>query len=111
MEFSINNPQFWRKFGGEQDQIEELELEIDQDGNIKIPDKIRKKLNLPGGTELKVEVGNNGMKIKRVDPNLTRVYIEPTTDCNLDCEMCLRQAWDENIGNMNYDVYQIMAQM
>lgn len=31
----------------------------------------------------------------------TRVYIEPTNRCNLDCPMCMRRTWDEPPGEMS----------
>ncbi len=31
---------------------------------------------------------------------LTKLYIEVTTVCNLDCQICLRRTWDEPIGHM-----------
>jgi MoaA/NifB/PqqE/SkfB family radical SAM enzyme len=34
------------------------------------------------------------------DP-LTKLYIEITTTCNLDCVMCVRRVWDEPIGTMS----------
>jgi len=31
---------------------------------------------------------------------LTKLYIEITTACNLDCQMCVRRTWHEPIGHM-----------
>lgn len=33
------------------------------------------------------------------DP-LTKLYVEITTACNLDCQMCVRRSWREPIGHM-----------
>ena len=38
----------------------------------------------------------------RSDP-LAKLYIEPTTTCNLDCVMCVRNVWHERIGIMPLD--------
>ncbi len=32
---------------------------------------------------------------------LTKLYIEPTTACNLDCTMCVRRSWGEPTGQMS----------
>ena len=32
--------------------------------------------------------------------SLTKLYVEITTACNLDCIMCVRRAWNERIGAM-----------
>jgi MoaA/NifB/PqqE/SkfB family radical SAM enzyme len=36
---------------------------------------------------------------------LTKLYIEPTTQCNLQCRTCIRNSWDEPIGSMDMAVY------
>lgn len=43
---------------------------------------------------------------------LTKLYIEPTTACNLDCAMCVRRAWDEPVGQMHTVTFaHLMAQL
>ncbi len=41
------------------------------------------------------------------DP-LTKLYIEPTTACNLDCVMCVQRAWNEPIGAMALADYALL---
>jgi len=36
----------------------------------------------------------------------SKVYVELTTDCNLDCAMCIRHVWDEPSGRMSRGVFQ-----
>jgi MoaA/NifB/PqqE/SkfB family radical SAM enzyme len=38
-------------------------------------------------------------------PSLSKLYIEPTTQCNLQCRTCIRNSWDEPIGSMDTAVY------
>lgn len=38
------------------------------------------------------------------DP-LTKLYVEITTACNLDCIMCVRRVWHEPIGTMPYATF------
>ena len=45
------------------------------------------------------------------DP-LTKLYVEITTACNLDCIMCVRRAWHEPIRSMERAVFgELMAQV
>ncbi len=37
---------------------------------------------------------------------LRKVYVEPTNACNLDCRTCVRHAWDEPEGFMEWLVYE-----
>jgi MoaA/NifB/PqqE/SkfB family radical SAM enzyme len=38
-------------------------------------------------------------------PPLTKLYIEPTTRCNLKCRTCIRNSWDEPTGSMDIALY------
>ena len=43
-----------------------------------------------------------------VRPNihsLSRVYIEPTSRCNLTCGTCIRNTWREPLGDMDIAVF------
>jgi MoaA/NifB/PqqE/SkfB family radical SAM enzyme len=31
----------------------------------------------------------------------SKIYVEATTRCNLDCQFCVRRAWDESLGDMD----------
>lgn len=37
--------------------------------------------------------------------SLTKLYIEATSACNLDCQMCVRRSWNEPIGHMPLDTF------
>ena len=39
---------------------------------------------------------------------LLKVYVEPTTACNLNCRTCVRNAWDEPIGVMEWATYEAL---
>ncbi len=36
---------------------------------------------------------------------ISKLYIEPTNRCNLDCRTCMRNSWDEPMGQMEEGVY------
>lgn len=40
---------------------------------------------------------------------LRKVYVEPTTACNLACRTCVRQAWDEPQGFMEWPTYEAVV--
>ncbi len=43
--------------------------------------------------------------LRSKDIPLSKLYIEPTTLCNLQCRTCIRNSWDEPIGSMDMSVY------
>ena len=40
---------------------------------------------------------------------LRKVYVEPTTACNLACRTCVRHAWDEPEGFMTWPTYEAVV--
>ncbi len=47
-----------------------------------------------------------GLEIRETNPQLRRVYIEPTTKCNLRCTTCIRNTWNEEFVNLDWNVYE-----
>ena len=39
------------------------------------------------------------------DP-LTKIYVEPTNRCNLNCVTCIRHSWEESFEDLSWPVYQ-----
>ena len=39
------------------------------------------------------------------DPLLTKIYVEPTTACNLNCPICMRRSWSEPGGTMEMETF------
>jgi MoaA/NifB/PqqE/SkfB family radical SAM enzyme len=39
---------------------------------------------------------------------LNKIYLEPTSRCNLTCVTCVRNSWDEPFGDMDWTVYQAL---
>lgn len=110
MNLSINNPQFWRTNGINEKVKQEFRVIIDKEGNLQIPEKIKDNLELKPETELKLKAGDSSIIIKRADPLLTKVYVEPTTECNLNCKTCVRHSWNQELGHMEMSVYKKMIE-
>jgi MoaA/NifB/PqqE/SkfB family radical SAM enzyme len=47
----------------------------------------------------------NGGDIDR----LAKLYVEPTNRCNLDCRTCMRHGWDEELGFMEFALFEKIA--
>jgi MoaA/NifB/PqqE/SkfB family radical SAM enzyme len=37
---------------------------------------------------------------------LARLYVEPTNRCNLDCRTCMRHGWEEELGFMEFGLFE-----
>ena len=42
--------------------------------------------------------------------NLRKIYIEPTTLCNLNCRTCIRHTWKESQGHMPWEVFETLME-
>lgn len=104
MRFLINNPQFWRSNGLNEENPERIKLKL-EDGKLELPKNIKEKLGFESDTEVRIQFNQKGMYIERADPRLTKVYIEPTSDCNLNCKTCVRHYWEEEMGFMQMEDY------
>lgn len=71
---------------------------IDSDSRIVVPDRYRKQWGLTPETELIIQETAEGLILRPVDPPLKKIYVEPTSACNLNCQTCVRNTWEEKIG-------------
>jgi MoaA/NifB/PqqE/SkfB family radical SAM enzyme len=39
---------------------------------------------------------------------LSKIYVEPTNRCNLNCVTCIRHSWNEPFGDMDWSVYKAL---
>src|SRR6056297_2692763 len=104
MRFFINNPQFWRSNGMTEESPEKIGLKL-EDHTFELPQIIKEKLGLESETEVMIRFNQEGIYIERVDPRLRKIYIEPTSNCNLNCKTCVRHYWKEEMGFMDLEDY------
>jgi len=83
----------------------ELKLKVDETGNLILTDAIKKKLGLKGGAEVKVVIEKDRIELFPNIHSLAKVYIEPTSFCNLMCETCIRNTWEEPMGQMDIKTF------
>ncbi len=79
---------------------------VDEDGRLVLPPAIRDHLNLKPGDKVRIDGSGNFMRMHRPLTQLTKVYIEPTVECNLDCITCFRNAWDQPMGRMSEKTFE-----
>ncbi|HEX2987355.1 MAG TPA: radical SAM protein [Chloroflexota bacterium] len=82
---------------------------IGENGDIQLPDVYRRRWGLDPGADLMVQETPEGLLIRRADPPLTKLYVEPTNLCNLRCRTCVRNSWSDPQGTMSIELYRRMA--
>lgn len=75
--------------------------EIDKDGRLGFEAGIAKQYGLRPGTAVEIEEAADGLRLRRPVTRLAKLYIEPTARCNLACRTCIRNVWNEPLGDMS----------
>lgn len=79
---------------------------VDEQGRLVLPAEFTQEFGLTAGAQFRVEQGTNHLRIHRPNSHLSKIYIEPTDLCNLDCTMCIRSGWDETLGRMSKGTFE-----
>jgi MoaA/NifB/PqqE/SkfB family radical SAM enzyme len=77
------------------------EAYVDDMGRVIIPAEIMVEYGLKPGSQIRIEKKAAGLSLRTPVTHLRKVYIEPTNRCNLECRTCIRNIWDEPLGEMS----------
>lgn len=80
--------------------------EVDENGRLILPPEVARQYGLNPGSKVRLDEGHNFVRMHRPVTHLTKIYIEPTVACNLDCITCFRNAWDQPIGRMTEETFE-----
>jgi len=76
-------------------------FQVDPQGKLMVPAALAERFGLQPGARVSFDEGPHALLLRRPITHLSRVYIEPTTECNLTCGTCIRHAWSEPLGRMS----------
>jgi len=80
----------------------ETELQTNPDGSVHLPAGLLERFGITPGSRVRVSPqSSGGLSLVRADPALTKLYIEPTNNCNLSCRTCIRHTWKGPTGFMD----------
>jgi len=80
---------------------EEWQAYVDAEGRLVFPPEVAARYGLRPGAQVLLEEGTNALRLRRPVTQLAKVYVEPTNRCNLECRTCIRNVWDEPLGQMS----------
>ena len=78
-----------------------IEGEVDGEGRIILAPEVLKRYGMEPGTRFFLEERSDALILRRPAMNLSKIYIEPTNACNLQCRTCMRNSWHESPGWMS----------
>ncbi len=79
---------------------------VNEQGDLVIPKNVITRYGLNPGAMVRLDEGENFVRMHRPVTHLTKVYIEPTVACNLDCITCFRNGWSEPNGKMSDETFE-----
>jgi MoaA/NifB/PqqE/SkfB family radical SAM enzyme len=85
-------------------------IAVDPDGVLRLSEEQICRWGLTPGAGIIVEERPDGLFLRPADPPLRKVYVEPTTACNLDCPICARRSWNEPGGSMGVSTYRRLVE-
>ena len=75
-----------------------------------MPPKYIDRYEIEAGTEIYLEPIEEGIILRRPMPDVRKVYIEPTSRCNLNCITCVRNVWNEETSDMDMNTFNLISQ-
>lgn len=81
-------------------------VRADESGQLRLSPAQRERWGMTPDAEFLVEETPDGLILRRADPALAKVIVEPTSRCNLNCRTCVRHSWDEPLGSMSWPTYE-----
>jgi bifunctional DNA-binding transcriptional regulator/antitoxin component of YhaV-PrlF toxin-antitoxin module len=82
-----------------------LRVQLDERGHLVMPPELAERFGFVDGATVRVEEDGDAIAIGRATASLSRVYVEPTTVCNLRCRTCIRNVGDEPPGLMAAEAF------
>ncbi|HEB31579.1 MAG TPA: tungsten cofactor oxidoreductase radical SAM maturase [Spirochaetes bacterium] len=77
---------------------------LSREGSIKFPEEFTRQLKQPHNEWWLDRRDGTVLLLPRL-PDLRKIYVEPSSHCNLSCRMCVRKVWDDPDDLMEMDLF------
>ena len=74
---------------------------LDPQGGLVLPEDVRRRYAPDRGQDFLLGKTESGLALYPLRPDVRKVYLEPTTRCNLHCRTCVRNVWEEPLEDMS----------
>jgi tungsten cofactor oxidoreducase radical SAM maturase len=81
-------------------------VKTDEQGRLIIPDPFLKRRHISPNIEYWLDEREGDLILHPCLPDVRKLYIQPTTCCNLHCRTCIRNVWDAPEAQMSMDTFQ-----
>ncbi|MDI6846340.1 MAG: radical SAM protein [Candidatus Saccharicenans sp.] len=87
-----------------------FKVKMEDQGRLPLPPEVREKLGAAPGSQLRLVIGGDRVLVEPDIHALRRLYLEPTSGCNLKCQTCIRNTWNEPFGSMSFELFERSCQ-
>lgn len=78
---------------------------INSHGEIKLPIDFLQRRQLNPELDFLLDARDGALVLHPLRPDIRKIYIEPTTACNLECRTCIRNVWKDPIKHMDMTTF------
>ena len=79
---------------------------LGNDGSFRLPEEYRRRF--PLCREWWLDQREGAVLLLPRQPDLHKLYVEPTSDCNLNCRTCIRNVWEEPKTHMKMETFRLL---
>ena len=80
-------------------------VSVDEANRLVLPPGVIEGFGIEPGVRLRFVEHENRLEIYPSIHSLAKLYIEPTSRCNLSCQTCIRNTWEEPMGDMDIGLF------
>ena len=81
-------------------------VEPDEQGRLVLSKEFLQRRHIPSLTEYWLDEREGDLILHPRLPDVRKIYIQPTTTCNLHCRTCIRNVWDSAETQMSMDTFE-----
>lgn len=81
-------------------------VRVEKSGRVSLPAPLARKLGANPGDRIEIVEERGRIELRPNIHSLARLYIEPTSRCNLTCQTCIRNTWEERLGDMDEKTFE-----
>jgi tungsten cofactor oxidoreducase radical SAM maturase len=78
---------------------------LEKDGCLRLTEEFLARRNFKPGMECWLSQRDSALVLLPRLPDLRKLYVEPTTVCNLNCRTCIRNVWEDPKRHMEMGVF------
>ena len=80
-------------------------VKTDEQGRLILPGSFLQRRHISPDTEYWLDEREGDLILHPRLPDVRKLYIQPTTGCNLHCRTCIRNVWDEHEAQMPMNTF------